>query len=97
MVDEIDEGIEEESIITGVKPEKLDLNGIKKVHKLLVIAEAGIVDRLEMILKEKFSDFFISLSILYKYLAENLYFIDHKYLFLAVTPSHNKEKHLNHS
>ena len=56
MVDEIDEGIEEESIITGVKPEKLDLNGIKKVHKLLVIAEAGIVDRLEMSLKEKFSD-----------------------------------------
>lgn len=55
MVDEIDEGIEEESIITGLKPEKLDLNGIKKVHKLLVIAEAGIVDRLEMSLKEKFS------------------------------------------
>ena len=47
--------------------------------------------------KEKFSDFFISLSILYKYLAENLYFIDHKYLFLAVTPSYNKEKHLNRS
>ena len=46
MVDEIDEGIEEESIITGLKPEKLDLNGVKKVHKLLVIAEAGIVDRL---------------------------------------------------
>ena len=40
MVDEIDEGIEEESIITGLKPEKLDLNG---------------VDRLEMSLKEKFS------------------------------------------
>ena len=40
MVDEIDEGIEEESIITGLKP---------------VIAEAGIVDRLEMSLKEKFS------------------------------------------
>ena len=56
MVDEIDEGIEEESIITGLKPEKLDLNGVKKVHKLLVIAEAGIVDRLEMSLKEKFSD-----------------------------------------
>ena len=55
MVDEIDEGIEEESIITGLKPKKLDLNGIKKVHKLLVIAEAGIVDRLEMSLKEKFS------------------------------------------
>ena len=55
MVDEIDEGIEEESIITGLKPEKLDLNGVKKVHKLLVIAEAGIVDRLEMSLKEKFS------------------------------------------
>ena len=55
MVDEIDEGIEEESIITGLKPEKLDLNGIKKVHKLLVIAESGIVDRLEMSLKEKFS------------------------------------------
>ena len=54
MVDEIDEGIEEESIITGLKPEKLDLNGVKKVHKLLVIAEAGIVDRLEMSLKEKF-------------------------------------------
>ena len=49
------EGIEEESIITGLKPEKLDLNGIKKVHKLLVIAESGIVDRLEMSLKEKFS------------------------------------------
>ena len=32
-----------------------------------------------------------------KYLAENLYFIDHKYLFLAVTPSYNKEKHLNRS
>ena len=32
------------------------------------------------------------MSILYKYLAENLYFIDHKYLFLAVTPSYNKEK-----
>ena len=28
---------------------------IKKVHKLLVIAESGIVDRLEMSLKEKFS------------------------------------------
>ena len=55
MVDEIDEGIEEESIITGLKPEKLDLNGIKKVHKLLVIAESGIVDCLEMSLKEKFS------------------------------------------
>ena len=40
---------------TGLKPEKLDLNGVKKVHKLLVIAEAGIVDRLEMSLKEKFS------------------------------------------
>ena len=38
-----------------MKPEKLDLNGVKKVHKLLVIAEAGIVDRLEMSLKEKFS------------------------------------------
>lgn len=33
----------------------MDLNGVKKVHKLLVIAEAGIVDRLEMSLKEKFS------------------------------------------
>ena len=54
MVDEIDEGIEEESIITGLKPEKLDLNGVKKVHKLLVIAEAGIVDRLEMSLKENY-------------------------------------------
>ena len=44
----------DENIITGLKPEKLDLNGVKKVHKLLVIAEAGIVDRLEMSLKEKF-------------------------------------------
>ena len=42
-------------LITGLKPKKLDLNGVKKVHKLLVIAEAGIVDRLEMSLKEKFS------------------------------------------
>ena len=55
MVDEIDEGIAEEIYITGLKPEKLDLKGVKKVHKLLVIAEAGIVDRLEMSLKEKFS------------------------------------------
>ena len=55
MVDEIDEGIEEESIITGLKPEKLDLEGVKKVHKLLVITDAEIVDRLEMSLKEKFT------------------------------------------
>ena len=41
MVDEIDEGIVEEIYITGLKPEKLDLNGVKKVHKLLIIAEIG--------------------------------------------------------
>ena len=52
MVDEVDEGIEEESRITGLKPEKLDLNGVKKVHKLLVIADAMIIDRLEMSLKQ---------------------------------------------
>lgn len=55
MVDEIDEGIVEEIYIIGLKPEKLDLKGVKKVHKLLVIADAKVVDCLEVSLKEKFS------------------------------------------
>lgn len=55
MVDEIDEGIVEEIYITGLKPEKLNLNGVKKVHKLLIIADKNIIDQLEMSLKEKFT------------------------------------------
>ena len=45
----------EEIYITGLKPEKLDLNGVKKVHKLLIIADKNIIDQLEMCLKEKFT------------------------------------------
>lgn len=51
----VDEGIVEEIYITGLKPEKLDLKGVKKVHKLLVIADAKVVDCLEVSLKEKFT------------------------------------------
>ena len=55
MVDEIDEGIKEESKITGLTPEILDLTNVQKVHKLLIIADKNIIEQLEMSLKEKFT------------------------------------------
>ena len=44
MVDEIDEGIKEESKITGLIPEILDLTNVQKVHKLLIIADKNIIE-----------------------------------------------------